>query len=86
MLFIRKTSEEASGLDPDGQAGLDRMTGEMWEPKFCKEAAGDLFAPLGEMYPCFYVTGNHEFNYKNYLGAKAYVRSFGYCVLEVRAG
>ncbi len=58
------------------------MTGDMLEPKFGKEGAGDLFAPLGEMYPCFYVTGNHEFNYKNYLGAKSYVRSFGICVLE----
>ena len=82
MLFIRKTSEEASGLDPDGQAGLDLYDRDMLEPKFSKEAAGDLFSPLGEMYPCFYVTGNHEFNYKNYLGAKAYVRSFGICVLE----
>ena len=58
------------------------MTGDMLGKRFHKEAAGDLFKALGKKYPCYYVTGNHEFIYKNPDKAKVYVRSFGIHVLE----
>ena len=60
------------------------MTGDMLEPKFSPGAAGDLFSYVAEKYPCYFVTGNHEYNYRNYQAAKAYVRSFGICVLDGR--
>ncbi len=60
------------------------MTGDMLEPKFSPGAAGELFSYVAEKYPCYFVTGNHEYNYRNYQAAKAYVRSFGIGVLDDR--
>lgn len=69
-------------LVDDTSPDLICMTGDMLEPKFSRDAAGDLFSYLASRYPCYFVTGNHEYNYRNVKGVKAYVRSFGIHLLS----
>ncbi|HHY43702.1 MAG TPA: metallophosphoesterase [Coprothermobacter sp.] len=65
-------------LKPD----LVLLVGDIVDDKRPMEGALQLLQALGSEYPCFYVTGNHEFWSGKAYEIKDSIRSFGITVLE----
>lgn len=65
-------------LKPD----LVLLVGDIVDDKRPQESALQLLQALGSEYPCFYVTGNHEFWSGKADEIKDSIRSFGITVLE----
>ena len=58
------------------------LAGDIVDDKKPVRGAELLLSAIGHNYPCFYVTGNHEFYTRRADEIKDYIRSFGVTVLE----
>jgi len=58
------------------------MSGDMVDDVMLQDGAKLLFDAIAERYPCYYVTGNHEFRSGEAEAVKAMVRGYGISVLE----
>lgn len=58
------------------------LAGDIVDDERAQDGAKQLFAQIGRKYPCFYVTGNHEFWSDQVDSIKTMVASYGIRVLD----
>lgn len=58
------------------------MVGDIADDERPHDATEQLLATIGSEYPCYYVTGNHEYWFNDISAIKDVIRSYGVTVLE----
>lgn len=64
------------------QPDLVLLVGDMWDDSGDSAATWDLLTGLAGAYPCYYVTGNHEWRLDDVQQLKSRIRDYGVVVLE----
>jgi len=64
------------------QPDLICLSGDIIDDKNSPEGAWELLSAIGEEYPCYYASGNHEFRTEQIELLKEKIRSYGVEVLE----
>ena len=68
--------------DPD----LICISGDLIDENKSPEGAWMLLAAIGRAYPCFYVSGNHEFRTENLEELRSTIASYGVTLLAGGSG
>lgn len=74
----RQLIEKIRNKNPD----LIMLVGDIFDDKGSNEGAKDLLSTIGNEFPCYYVTGNHEYLSRRAEAIKETIREYGVTVLE----
>ena len=58
------------------------LTGDIVDNRLPQDNAKEFLSAIGEKYPCYYVSGNHEYYTNDISGVKNMIRGYGVTILE----
>ena len=80
--YYGKDQKRLTDLIDNGKVDGVLLSGDIFDDKFSDTNAKIFMEAISKKYPCFYVTGNHEFWSKRENETKEYLKSLGVTVLE----
>ncbi|WP_243114016.1 metallophosphoesterase [Butyrivibrio sp. XB500-5] len=83
--YYGKDQKRLTDLIDNGKVDGVLLSGDIFDDKFSDTNAKIFMEAISKKYPCFYVTGNHEFWSKRENETKEYLKSMGVTVLEGNA-
>ncbi|RKM55818.1 metallophosphoesterase [Butyrivibrio sp. X503] len=83
--YYGKDQKRLTDMIDKGKVDGILLSGDIFDDKFSDTNAKIFMEAISKKYPCFYVTGNHEFWSKRENETKEYLKSMGVTVLEGNA-